>query len=1525
MHFVRSRNVGSAGSQGPRRVPLRPPFALVVLLSVLVLGACDRAGAPLTPKAQTWAELRVVRRDVKVQPPGAEARSPYPRERLVDGESVTIGAEGVAWIRRDAGATFLVRGPAKLTLRPTTLEVNEGKLFVDTPGQRVAEIVTPSGPVQLSRVRASIDVAASGTTSAYVLAGEVRAGNVARAGAGELLTLQGKGAEMKAKAEAVLAWDDWTGGLATTDRSAEPAPYGVGTVGARPPGSMGAPRFPLAIERLDVKVTIDGDFAMTEVDQVFFNPSSQVVEGIYRFRTPDGASLQRFGVDRGGAVAWGRVKEKAAASAQYESNVYAGSKEDPALLEWESPGTYKARLYPIGPGEARRVVVRYSEWLGRTGAKGERRMYVYPMAAEGAEGSLPAIEELSIIVDLGRAGAKDVRAGMAAARDDNFLVVRDHDVIPRADLAVELFDDGPMGQMAYTAPHSVDLDALPPTERDAAKERAKTEADYVLVPVRAADVPLAAGGLDLAIVIDASAATDTSQLSLARAQVAALLAHLGKEDRAVVWAGDVGLRPVVPGKDKLAMIDDEARRAVLTGLAQLSRGGATDLGAMLSAAAEALDPARRSAVVYIGDGTPTVGELSLLDLRERLAKLPRPVRIFGLGVGDTANMGLLSGLARGAFAERIGDANGAARAALRLFEYAERPVWLGAKVDLGSAVERVFPRDLGTQVADETLFVIGRLASTGRLASVTMSGPAGEVTRSLTIARIEDGGDLRRRWAEARLYQMMDEATGRAAMVDLGVRHGIITPVTSLYVPTTREMTPQELDELQRRVQNERQTRMSVFHVRLRTPEEEMEEKETEQVAENNADNKEGGTGTRAKGEEGSMGNPNVRMTGNRFGVAGPSGGSGRTVTADSEVAAAPPPAASAAASAAPTDPHIARQAALRDAAEFGMIGLLPTNGQPGSAPAEDRPTASATNAPTPKPASAARAKPSDGVNGADPTRQVWGDDIAQGFGSGGLGLSGIGEGGGGRGEGRLKQELSTKGGKDDEAKKSPDTGVKAKEKSAADKDANHDGDGWFASGERAVEPGATDLPKGDIAVVTHVLTARCSAAASLPLDERAALWRERLEATGGVPAGVAAMYRSALASCEAATLRERSRLLQLMLDVAKSPARRVELWRLFMARPEGDTLYRGMLARVRTPEEMRALHQALGLRSIDTTTLKKLMDGAKTPGERATKLRELVREWPDDFTLSLLLLDALEDTDDADAARDFGKKLRARPDADARLRTAVGELFLRLADRDKTPESKASDQAEARRAFGEIVEFAPDDPVARRRLGDLLRAHGWYEEAGRQYQTLAKLTPDDPAVYLLLASAAEGLGKLEEAVRWAEKAGASGAPDMPQSAAQTARALAITYLAWERDAARTAGRKDDVDALSVRASRLLSGARALDAKAQGSRATLVWSHPDLHPTLWSNALGAAMPAQEQDATSGVAHVVVPRKDDAFVEVRIDPEDAERAARLGATATLTVILREGEEGEKIQRVVVKFGEGARPTQRFRITGEEVKP
>jgi hypothetical protein len=138
--------------------------------------------------------------------------------------------------------------------------------------------------------------------------------------------------------------------------------------------------------------------------------------------------------------------------------------------------------------------------------------------------------------------------------------------------------------------------------------------------------------------------------------------------------------------------------------------------------------------------------------------------------------------------------------------------------------------------------------------------------------------------------------------------------------------------------------------------ERENEEKDPEVVQEN-SDNKEGGTGTRAKGEEGSMGNPTTKATNKRYAVQGPKDN---------------------------PDPHIARQAALREAMEFGMIGLLNT-GAAGDPNAPTAPWGRDTSL---------------GTDDISARGNMWGDEIGDAFGAGGLGLSGIGEGGGGRGEG---------------------------------------------------------------------------------------------------------------------------------------------------------------------------------------------------------------------------------------------------------------------------------------------------------------------------------------------------------------------------------------------------------------------------------------------------------------------------------------------------------------------------------------------
>ena len=133
-----------------------------------------------------------------------------------------------------------------------------------------------------------------------------------------------------------------------------------------------------------------------------------------------------------------------------------------------------------------------------------------------------------------------------------------------------------------------------------------------------------------------------------------------------------------------------------------------------------------------------------------------------------------------------------------------------------------------------------------------------------------------------------------------------------------------------------------------------MEEQESQQIEQEHADSREGGAGTRAKGEEGSMGNVATRSaSAARYGVGGSSGGA---------------------------DSHVARQAALRDAAEFGMVGLL--NSGVGGNP--DAPVAPWGR------------DDSFGNDLLSARGNAWGSSA----GAGGLGLSGVGQGGGGRGAG---------------------------------------------------------------------------------------------------------------------------------------------------------------------------------------------------------------------------------------------------------------------------------------------------------------------------------------------------------------------------------------------------------------------------------------------------------------------------------------------------------------------------------------------
>jgi hypothetical protein len=81
------------------------------------------------------------------------------------------------------------------------------------------------------------------------------------------------------------------------------------------------------------------------------------------------------------------------------------------------------------------------------------------------------------------------------------------------------------------------------------------------------------------------------------------------------------------------------------------------------------------------------------------------------------------------------------------------------------------------------------------------------------------------------------------------------------------------------------------------------------------------------------------------------------------------------------------------------------------------------------------------------------------------------------------------------------------------------------------------------------------------------------------------------------------------------------------------------------------------------------------------------------------------------------------------------------------------------------------------------------------------------------------------------------------------------------------------------------------------------------------------MPAQDGFPLFGVAEAVVPASPTPSIELRLDPEDAERAARMGLRAVVTALVDEGAPTERIARLDVGFGSAAHPVTDLRVVLE----
>jgi Ca-activated chloride channel family protein len=410
----------------------------------------------------------------------------------------------------------------------------------------------------------------------------------------------------------------------------------------------------------------------------------------------------------------------------------------------------------------------------------------------------------------------------------------------------------------------------------------------------------------------------------------------------------------------------------------------------------------------------------------------------------------------------------------------------------------------------------------------------------------------------------------------------------------------------------------------------------------------------------------------------------------------------------------------------------------------------------------------------------------------------------------------------------------------------------------------------------------RCSDAASVPLAQRWALWSERITATD--VRSLVAQYRRARSACEASSWAERVSLLRLLYARAGSLDAHLALYHAMDFDKAAQSWLRMTILRELARSGQLARAQELGLGRLDANTMAQALGVAATPAQRLSVMGELARRYPDDMELAMRYLDEALAQNARELVRQQAARMRASAQADGRVRTAVGEALLAIGD-----------EAEARRCFSEIVEFAPDDPAARRRLGDIALSHGWAEEAYRQFQMLAVAENEAPEVLLRQAMAARMAGRLDEAVRLAERVAQESS-----SGSGTLGDVASAWIGLELAiAANEPGvPRNVVEALRSRW-RLSSAARGAGAL----RVIVRWQHPDDAAELYLQLPGES--PRRSDWVAGQVFFESTVFADAPGALALEVRRAEGARRVG-NVELVLLWNEGQANERIERRTVHF-------------------
>lgn len=532
----------------------------------------------------------------------------------------------------------------------------------------------------------------------------------------------------------------------------------------------------LTVQNHRVEVTIDDQIATTRVDQIFRNDSQWSLEGTYIFPLPENAAINQFNMWIDGQKVEGQLYTKEEARQIYDNIVR--RRLDPALLEYVGRDLFQASIFPIDPGDTRRVEIEYSQILPVDNGLVQ---YVYPLSTE--KFSAQPLENVAVTVNLtSREPIKAIYSPshpVSIQRDGQYRALigwEEANVLPNTDFS-----------LYYTiSPEDVSANLL--STQQPGEDGFFT---LLIAPNVEAEQVI---DKDVILVLDVSGSMEGEKMEQARDALKYVLDHLNSGDRFNVIAFSTGVNAFSSRVEPASRVP-EARRFV----DNLRPEGSTDINRALLEAISSADRQRPTIVIFLTDGLPTSGVVETPLILSSIEQAATPnLRIFPFGVGDDVDTLLLDSLAQdnrgvGAYVrpgERVDEQVSS------FYAKVSTPVLADIALQVnGVTINDTYPYPLPDLFAGTQLIVTGRYRQGGP-ATITLTGQVNGRPRTfryddLTFASRPGQGEafIPRLWATRKIGYLLNQVRLNGEnretideIVNLSVRYGIITPYTSFLV-----------------------------------------------------------------------------------------------------------------------------------------------------------------------------------------------------------------------------------------------------------------------------------------------------------------------------------------------------------------------------------------------------------------------------------------------------------------------------------------------------------------------------------------------------------------------------------------------------------------------------------------------------------------------------------------------------------------------------------------------------------------------